>query len=114
MKHQPQYRNDCRSWCNVLALVMAFFVLPYITDIPYLDDQASTHDAEENAKVEGKAEAGDNKIPLVVGDVQNDSTVGHGLTLQGVYQRINLPTRGTPSSQRLVHTLIISRPPPVA
>ena len=93
---------------------MAFFVLPYITDIPYLDDQASTHDAEENSKVEGKAEAGCNKIPLVVSDIQNSSAVGRGLTLKGVYRRINLPTRGTPSSQRHFHTLIISRPPPVA
>lgn len=93
---------------------MAFFVLPYITDIPYLEDQASTHDAEENAKVEGKAEAGYNKIPLVVGNVQNNSAAGHSLTLQGVYHRIDHPTRGTPSSQRLVHTLIVSRPPPVA
>lgn len=93
---------------------MAFFVLPYIIDIPYLDDQASTHDVEENSKVEGKAETDNNKILFVVEDVQNNSAIVHGLTLQGVYQRVNLPTRGTPSSQRLVHTLIVSRPPPVA
>ena len=114
MKHQSQYRNDCRSWGNILALVLAFFVLPYITDIPYLDDQASTHEAEENSKVEAKAEAGHNKILLVASDVQNSFAVGHGLTLQGIYQRINLPNRGTPSSQRHFHTLIISRPPPIA
>lgn len=93
---------------------MAFFVLPYIIDIPYLDDQASTHDVEENSKVEGKAETDNNEILFVVGDVQNNSAIVHGLTLRGVYQRINLPTRGTPASQRHFHTLIISRPPPVA
>jgi hypothetical protein len=115
MRHQSsQYPRDCRPKRSLLALVMVLFVLPYITDIPYLEDHTSTHDAEENAKVEGKAEGDIFKIPLIVADVQNDSVVGHGLTPQDVYKRMSYPTRGVPSSQRLFSDLIISRPPPVA
>ena len=77
-------------------------------------DQTPTHDAQENSKVEGKAEAGDNKTPLTLGDVQNDSVGGHGFTPQYVYENIAHPTRGTPVFQRLCRALIISRPPPAA
>ena len=115
MKHQrSQCRSDCRPGRSKLALVMIFFVLPYITDVPYLEDQTPTQDAEENSKVEAKAEAGYDNNFLVVADVQVDSVVGHGLTPQDIYKRISSPTRGTPSSQRLFLALLISRPPPVA
>ena len=115
VRHQrSQYQSDCWPGRSILALVMILFVLPYITDIPYLEDQAPTQDAEENSKVESKAEAGFYKIPFVGADVQNDSVVGHGLTHQGFYARISHLTRGTPSPQRLFHSLIISRPPPFA
>ena len=115
VKHQrSQYQSDCWPGRSILALVMILFVLPYITDIPYLEDQAPTQDAEENSKVEAKAEAGFYKIPFVGADVQNDSVVGHGLTHQGFYARISHLTRGTPLFQRLFYALIISRPPPVA
>ena len=109
-----QYQSNRRPGFSILALVMILFVLPYITDVPYLEDQAQTHDAEENTKVEGKSEADFYKFPPVVADVQGDSVVGHGLTPEDVYKRISYPTRGTPSSQLLFYDLIISRPPPVA
>ncbi len=115
MKHQrSQYQSNCRPGRSILALVMIFFVLPYITDVPYLDDQAPTQVAEEISKVDGKAEADYDKIFIAVADVQNDSAVGHGLTPQDVYKRISYPTRGTPSSHRLFLALLISRPPPIA
>ena len=93
---------------------MIFFVLPYITDVPYLDDRTPTHDAEANSKVEAKAEAGHDDIFLVVANIQIDSVVGCGVTSQDVYKRIAHPTRGTPSSQYLFYAPLISRPPPVA
>lgn len=111
--HRSQCQSDCRPWRSKLALVMIFFVLPYITDVPYLDDQTPTQDAEENSKVEAKAEAGYN-VFLVVADVQIDSVVGHGLTPQDIYKRISYPIRGNPSSQHLCLVSLISRPPPVA
>ena len=115
VKHQrSQYQSGCWPGRSILALVMILFVLPYITDIPYLEDHASTQDAEENAKVEVKAETGFYKISLVGADVQNDSVVGHGLTPQSFYKRMSHPTRGTPSPHRLFYSLIISRPPPFA
>ena len=93
---------------------MIFFVLPYITDIPYLDDQTPTQDAEENSKVEAKTEAGHENIFLVGADVQIDSVVGHGFTPQDIYKRISYPIRGTPPVQRLCLASLISRAPPVA
>ena len=115
MKHQLSQRPiDSRPRYSILALVIALFALPYFTDVGYYADQTPTHDAQENSKVEGKAEAGDNKTPLTLGDVQNDSVGGHGLIPQDVYKNIAHPTRGTPVFQRLCHTLIISRPPPAA
>ena len=115
VKHQrSQYQSYCWPGRSILALVMILFVLPYITDIPYLEDQAPTRDAEENSKVEVKAEVGFYKISFVGADVQNDSVVRRGLTPQGFYTRMSHPTRGTPSPQRLFHSLIISRPPPFA
>ncbi|MEO8340601.1 MAG: hypothetical protein ABI604_12940, partial [Nitrospirota bacterium] len=77
-------------------------------------DQTPTHDVQESSKVEGRAEADYNKTSLALGDVQNDSVGGHGFTPQYVYENIAHPTRGTPTFQRLCHTLIISRPPPAA
>ena len=115
MKHQrAQCQRNYRPGLSILALVVTLFVLPYITDIPYLEDQAPNHDAEENTKVETKSEADYTKTLLAVADVENDSVTGYGLTPQGTYNRISYPTRGTPASQRLVHALLTSRPPPVA
>jgi hypothetical protein len=93
---------------------MTFFVLPYIADVPYLDDNASTHDAEANSKVEVKAEANHDEIFPAAADSQNDSLSGQGLTIRYEYRRIaGLPT-GNPSSRNLFHAVHISRPPPVA
>ena len=92
---------------------MVFFVLPFITDVPYLDDRASTHDAEGNSKVEGKAEPEYHEIAPFF-DVQNDSVVGHNLlTPQVVYKKIAHPPRESSSFQSLFHVLLISRPPPI-
>ena len=93
---------------------MIFFVLPYITDIPYLDDQTPTQDAEENSKVETKAETGHENIFPVVAYVQIDSVVGHGFTPQDIYKRISYPIRGTPPVQLFCLASLISRAPPVA
>jgi hypothetical protein len=98
----------------MLALVMVFFVLPYIADVPYLDDQAPVHDAEQNSKVEGQTGAKYEEVTPLLDDVHNDSVVGHGLTLQDVYSRIAYPTKRPLSSQRLFHASLISRPPPIA
>jgi len=94
--------------------VIAFFVLPYFTDVAYYADHTPTHDAQEDSKVEGKTEANFDKIPLAVADLQSDSAVRHDLASQNVYRRIPYLTSGTPSSQYLFLTLHISRPPPVA
>ena len=93
---------------------MVFFVLPYITDVPYLDDQAPVHDAEENAKVEGQAGPKYEEVTPLLDDIHNDSVVGHGLTRQDVYSRIAYPTKRPLSSQRLFHASLASRPPPLA
>ena len=115
MKHQrSQCQSDCWQGRSKLALVIIFFVLPYFTDVPYLDDQTPTQDAEENSKVEAKAETDYDNTFLVVADVQIDSVVEHGLTPQDIYRRISYRTRGNPSSQRLFIALRNSRPPPVA
>ena len=92
---------------------MIFFVLPYITDVPYLDDRTPTQDAEGNSKVEGKAEPEYHEIAPFL-DVQNDSVVGHNLTPQVVYKKIAHPPRRSSSFQSLFHVLLISRPPPIA
>ena len=115
MKHQrSQYLNDCRSRLSILALVMTFFVLPYIADVPYLEDQTPTHDIEENSKIAGKTELDHDAISPLPADVRNDSVVGSRLTPQDVYKRMAHPPRGTPSFQHLFQALHISRPPPIA
>ena len=115
MKHQrSQYQSDCRSGLSILALLLVFFVLPYITDVPYLDDQAPTQVAEENSKLEGKAEADYDNTFTAIPDAQNDSVAGNGLTSQDIYKRISCPIKGTPSSQCLLLALLVSRPPPGA
>lgn len=93
---------------------MTFFVLPYITDIPYLDDNAPTHDAEENSKIEVKAEANHDEIFPAAADSQNDSLSGQSLIIQYGYKRIAGLPSGNSSSQSLFHAVHISRPPPVA
>lgn len=93
---------------------MTFFVLPYVADVPYLDDNVPTHDAEENSKIENKAEAGHDEILLAAADIQGDSVIGQALTLQDGYKRIAHLPRGNPSFQRFFDALHISRPPPVA
>jgi hypothetical protein len=114
VKHQLlQRQSNCRPGCSLLALVIAFFVLPYFTDVAYYADQTPTHDAQENSKVEGKNEAGHEKIPLAVADVQTDFIIGSGLTSQHVYEKIPYLASRTPSSHHLFLTLFISRPPPV-
>ena len=115
LKHQrSQAQSDCRVWLSPLALVMTLFVLPYIADVPYLDDHASTHDAEENFKVDRKAEPKHDEIVQILADGQHDCVGGHGLTPQEVYKRVSSPPRGTPSFQRIFHPSLISKPPPIA
>jgi hypothetical protein len=114
VKHRLlQCQSNCRPGYSILALVIVFFVLPYITDVAYYADHTPTHDAQENSKVEGKTEANHNKISLAVTDIQSDFVVGHGLTSRNVYKRIPYLASGTSSSQHLFLTLLISRPPPV-
>ena len=58
VKHQlSQRQSDYRPRYSILALVIAFFILPYFTDVGYYADQTPTHDAQESSKVGGKAEA---------------------------------------------------------
>jgi hypothetical protein len=109
-----QYQNDCWPVCSILALVMVFFVLPYIADVPYMDDQAPVNDAEENSKVEGQSGPKYEEVTPLLDDVHIDSVVGHGLTPQDVYSRIAYPTKRPLSSQCLFHASLISRPPPIA
>lgn len=114
MLRLSQYQTDRWSGCSILALVLVFFVLPYITDVPYLDDQAPAHDAEENSKIEGQTGPKYEEVTPLLDGVHNDSVVGHGLTPQDVYSRIASPTKRPLSSQWLFHPSLISRPPPVA
>lgn len=94
--------------------MIAFFVLPYFTDVANYADLTPTHSAQENSKVEGKTEANHEKIPLAVAGVQTDFIVGHAHPKQDVYKRVPYLTSRSPSSQHLFLALLISRPPPVA
>lgn len=115
MKHlQSQRKGNYRLRFSILGLMIVLFTLPYFTDVAYYADQTPTHYAQESSKVEGKVEASVEKIPLVVANAQINSVVGNNLSSQDVRKRIGHPIRGTPSSQRIFHGLIISRPPPVA
>jgi hypothetical protein len=115
VKHQLlPWHSNCQPGYSILALVIIFFALPYFTDVAYYADQTPTHDAQEDSKVEGKTEAGYKKISIAVADVQTDSLVGHDLPSQNVYKKISCLTSRTSSSQHLILTLCISRPPPVA
>lgn len=115
LRHQrSQDQSDGRARLGLLVLVLTFFVLPYVVDIPYLDDQTPNPDAEENLKLDRKAESKHNEIVPILADSQNDCLAGHGLTLQEIYKWISSPCRRTPSLQNIVHPSLISRPPPIA
>ena len=115
MKYQLfQWHSNGRPGGSILALVILFFALPYVTDVACYADQTPTHDAQEDSKVEGKAETDFKKISRSVADVQIDSVVGHNLPSQNVYERVPYLTSRTPSSQHLFLALLIPRPPPVA
>ena len=115
MKHQrSHYQSDCRPRLGQLVLVVAFFVLPYVADIPYLDDQTPNPDAEANLKIDRNAEPKYDEIVPILADSKHDCGGGHSLTPQIVYKRVSSPSRETPSFQRIFHPSLISRPPPIA
>lgn len=111
---RSHYQSDCQVLLSRLALVMTFFVLPYIADVPYLEDHTSTHDIEENFKIDRTAEPKQDQIDPILVDDQNDCVGKCGLSLLEVYKRGSALSSGPPSLQRIFHPSVISRPPPIA
>lgn len=113
-KHQRlQTQSERQVWLSRLALVMMFFVLPYVADVPYLDDHTSTHDAEENIKTDPKTEPKHDAFVQFFAYAQYDSVGEHSHTPQKAYKRIDFPPKETSSFQRCFHVSLISRPPPI-